>query len=98
MKKKIGLTLAICLIFLGFNFSADIVYLSELASTIYKIQRTEADITDYKFFDNIEIPKSKNPQAWPIHKKYNIQLLLFIYLLMASLLILQDLFWMEILL
>ena len=71
MKKKIGLTLCVCLIFLSFNFSSDIVYLSELVSTIYKIQRTEADITDYKFFDNIEIPKSKNPQAWPIHKKYN---------------------------
>ena len=71
MKKKIGLILAICLIFLSFNFNSEIVYLSELVSTIYKIQRTEADITDYKFFDNIEIPKSKNPQAWPIHKKYN---------------------------
>ena len=71
MKKKIGLTLSVCLIFLSFNFSSDIVYLSELVSTIYKIQRTEADITDYKFFDNIEIPKSENPQAWPIHKKYN---------------------------
>ena len=58
MKKKIGLTLSVCLIFLSFNFSSDIVYLSELVSTIYKIQRTEADITDYKFFDNIEIPKS----------------------------------------
>ena len=71
MKKKIGLIISFCLIFLSFNFSSDIVYLSELVSTIYKIQRTEADITDYKFFDNIEIPKSKNPQAWPIHKKYN---------------------------
>ena len=71
MKKKIGLILTTCLIFLSFKFSSEIVYLSELVSTIYKIQRTEADITDYKFFDNIEIPKSKNPQAWPIHKKYN---------------------------
>lgn len=71
MKKKIGLTLAVCLVFLSLNFSSEIIYLSELVSTIYKIQRTEADITDYKFFDNIEIPKSKNPQAWPIHKKYN---------------------------
>ncbi len=40
-----------------------------------KIQRTEADITDYKYFDNIEIPKSKNPQTWPIHANYNQTLL-----------------------
>ena len=71
LKSKIGLVLALFLIFGGFNFSSDIIYLSELVSAIYKIQRTDADITDYKFFDNIEIPKSKNPQAWPIHKNYN---------------------------
>ena len=71
LKSKIGLALALFLIFGGFNFSSDIIYLSELVSVIYKIQRTDADITDYKFFDNIEIPKSKNPQAWPIHKNYN---------------------------
>ena len=71
LKSKTGLVLALFLIFGGFNFSSDIIYLSELVSAIYKIQRTDADITDYKFFDNIEIPKSKNPQAWPIHKNYN---------------------------
>jgi CubicO group peptidase (beta-lactamase class C family) len=71
LKSKIGLVLALFLIFGGFNFSSDIIYLSELVSAIYKIRRTDADITDYKFFDNIEIPKSKNPQAWPIHKNYN---------------------------
>ncbi|MDA7810080.1 beta-lactamase family protein [Flavobacteriaceae bacterium] len=71
MKKKIGIILAFLLIFLNFNFSSDIIYLTELVSTIYKIQRTEADITDYKYFDNIEIPKSNTPQAWPIHKNYN---------------------------
>ena len=71
MKKKIGIILAFLLIFLSFNFSSDIIYLTELVSTIYKIQRTEADITDYKYFDNIEIPKSNTPQAWPVHKNYN---------------------------
>tara|TARA_B100000768_G_scaffold123624_1_gene114381 strand:- start:4639 stop:5760 length:1122 start_codon:yes stop_codon:yes gene_type:complete len=71
MKKKISLMLALFFIFLSFNYSSDIVYLSELVSTIYKTQRTDADITDYKFFDNIEIPKSQNPQPWPIHKNYN---------------------------
>ena len=71
MKNKFGLILAVLLIFLSFNFRSDIVYLSELISTIYKIQRTKADITDYKYFDNIEIPKSTDPQPWPLHKKYN---------------------------
>ena len=71
MKNKFGLILAVLLIFLSFNFRSDIVYLSELISTIYKIQRTKADITDYKYFDNIEIPKSENPQPWPVHKNYN---------------------------
>ena len=51
--------LALFLIFMSLNFSSDLVYLSELLSTIYKIQRTEADITDYKFFDNIEFLKVK---------------------------------------
>ena len=52
-------------------FRSDVIYLYELVSTIVKIQRTEADITDYKYFDNIEIPESTNPQPWPLHEKYN---------------------------
>ena len=71
MKKKIILLFTICSIYLSFQYSSDILYLSELISTVYKTQRTEADITDYKFFDNIEIPKSSNPKSWPIHKSYN---------------------------
>ena len=47
--------------------------MSELASTVYKIQRTKADITDYKYFENIEISKSNSPKPWPIHKNYNIK-------------------------
>lgn len=35
------------------------------------MQRTEADITDYKYFENIEISKSTSPQPWPIHNNYN---------------------------
>ena len=34
MKKKIGLMLALFLIFMSLNFSSDLVYLSELLSTI----------------------------------------------------------------
>ena len=72
-KNKIGLIISLFLIFSGFHFSSEIIYLSELASTVYKIQRTKADITDYKYFENIEISKSNNPKPWPIHKNYNIK-------------------------
>ena len=65
------LNIALILIFGGFIFSSEIVYFSELIGTVYKIQRTEADITDYKYFDNVEITKSSTPQKWPIHKNYN---------------------------
>jgi porphobilinogen synthase len=68
---KSKISLIIILIFGGFIFSSEIVYFSELIGTVYKIQRTEADITDYKYFDNVEITKSSNPQKWPIHKNYN---------------------------
>ena len=71
LKSKIAFTVALLLIFGGFNFSSEIVYFSELIGTVYKIQRTEADITDYKYFQNIEIAKSSAPQKWPIHKSYN---------------------------
>ncbi|MDA8733957.1 beta-lactamase family protein [Flavobacteriaceae bacterium] len=73
LKSKIGLIISLFLIFCGFNFSSEIIYLSELASTVYKIQRTKADITDYKYFENIEISKSNSPKPWPIHKNYNIK-------------------------
>ena len=75
MKKKTLYIVALILVFLCFQFNSELFYLSELAKTIYKIQRTEADITDYKYFDNIDIPKSKTPQSWPIHENYNQTLL-----------------------
>ena len=71
LKSKIAFIVALLLIFGGFNLSSEIVYFSELIETVYKIQRTEADITDYKYFENIEIAKSSVPQKWPIHKSYN---------------------------
>ena len=71
MKKKIFTVILLIFIALSFRFSSDLYYLTELASTIYKIKRTEADITDYKYFNNIEIPKSTNPQPWPFHKNFN---------------------------
>ena len=72
-KNKAGLIIAIVITLVGLNFSSEIIYLSELASTVYKIQRTKADITDYKYFENIEISKSNSPKPWPIHKNYNIK-------------------------
>ena len=71
LKSKIALIVALLLIFGGFNLSSEIIYFYELIGTVYKIQRTEADITDYKYFENIEIAKSSVPQKWPIHKSYN---------------------------
>ena len=71
LKSKIGLIISLFLIFAGLNFSSDIIYLSELVGTVYKMQRTNADITDYKYFENITLSKSTSPQPWPIHKDYN---------------------------
>jgi len=59
------------LISLGIFFKSETIYLYDLAKTIVKIKRTKADITDYKYFENIDIPKSKKPQAWPFHKDFN---------------------------
>ena len=59
------------LISLGIFFKSETIYLYDLAKTIVKIKRTKADITDYKYFDNIDIPKSKKPQAWPFHNDFN---------------------------
>lgn len=59
------------LISLGIFFKSETIYLYDLAKTIIKIKRTKADITDYKYFENIDIPKSKKPQAWPFHKDFN---------------------------
>ena len=72
LKSKISLIISLFLIFCGFNFSSEIIYLSELGVTVYKMKRTKADITDYKYFENIEISKSSSPQPWPIHKNYNL--------------------------
>lgn len=63
IKRRFGLILTLCLIFFSFHFSSDIIYLSELIGTVYKMQRTEADITDYKYFENIEISKSTSPST-----------------------------------
>ncbi len=71
MKKKLLAFILIIFVALSLKFQSELFYLKELAQTLYKIQRTEADITDYKYFSNIKIPKSTTPQPWPFHKKFN---------------------------
>ena len=70
--KKIIIIFSISIIIsLGLIFKSETLYLFDLVKTISKTKRTVADITDYKFFDNIDIPKSENPQAWPLHEDFN---------------------------
>ena len=70
--KKIIIIFSISIIIsLGLIFKSETLYLFDLVKTISKTKRTVADITDYKFFDNIDIPKSENPQAWPMHEDFN---------------------------
>jgi len=71
MKKKIGITFGGIIILLAFIIKTDDLYLVDLVKTISKTHRIKADITDYKFFNNIDVPKSENPQPWPIHKSFN---------------------------
>jgi CubicO group peptidase (beta-lactamase class C family) len=71
MKKKIGITFGGIIILLAFIIKTDDLYLTDLVKTISKTHRIKADITDYKFFNNIDVPKSENPQPWPIHKSFN---------------------------
>ena len=46
-------------------------YLIELGAKIIELGRTSAGLEDYVYFDSREIPKSDDPQAWPLHADYN---------------------------
>ena len=46
-------------------------YLIELGAKVIELGRTSASLEDYVYFDSREIPKSDNPQAWPLHADYN---------------------------
>ena len=46
-------------------------FVFQLASKVLETGRTTAGIDDYLFFDNIEIPPSEQPQAWPLRKDFN---------------------------
>ena len=70
--KKVFIIFSISIVIsLGLIFKSETLYLFDLVKTISKTKRTVADITDYKFFDNINIPKSENPEAWPMHEDFN---------------------------
>ena len=71
-RRKSFVIFSSCIILsLGIIFKSETIYLFELVKTIVKIKRTTADITDYKYFDNINIPKSEKPLPWPIHNDFN---------------------------
>ncbi len=71
-RRKSFVIFSSCIIIsLGIIFKSETIYLFELVKTIVKIKRTTADITDYKYFDNINIPKSEKPEPWPIHNDFN---------------------------
>ena len=71
-RRKSFVIFSSCIILsLGIIFKSETIYLFELVKTIIKIKRTTADITDYKYFDNINIPKSEKPEPWPIHNDFN---------------------------
>ena len=46
-------------------------YLIELGAKVVELGRTSAGLEDYVYFDSREIPKSDDPQAWPLHADYN---------------------------
>ena len=49
-------------------------YLIELGAKVVELGRTSAGLEDYVYFDSREIPKSDDPQAWPLHADYNSRL------------------------
>ena len=67
-RRKSFVIFSSCIIIsLGIIFKSETIYLFELVKTIVKIKRTTADITDYKYFDNINIPKIIDKYLYPKH-------------------------------
>ncbi|WP_026451190.1 serine hydrolase domain-containing protein [Aequorivita capsosiphonis] len=57
-------------IVIGLYFTGN-AYILKGIWVVYLHGHTTAYIDDFKYFENDEIPASKNPQPWPIHKDYN---------------------------
>ena len=71
IKKIIQPTIFILLGIVALLFATGNGFVFQLASKVLETGRTTAGIDDYLFFDNIEIPPSEQPQAWPLHKDFN---------------------------
>ena len=71
IKKIIQPTILILLGIAALLFATGNGFVFQLASKVLETGRTTAGIDDYLFFDNIEIPPSEQPQAWPLHKDFN---------------------------
>ena len=71
IKKIIQPTIFILLGIVALLFATGNGFVFQLASKVLETGRTTAGIDDHLFFDNIEIPPSEQPQAWPLHKDFN---------------------------
>ena len=71
MKKIIQPTVIILLVIVALLFVTGNGFIFQMVSKVLETGRTTAGIDDYLFFDNIEIPASEQPQAWPLHKDFN---------------------------
>ena len=63
--------LAVLVILVAGLFISGYGYLIELGAKVIELGRASAGLEDYVYFDSREIPKSDNPQAWPLHADYN---------------------------
>ncbi len=71
IKKIIQPTIFILLGIVALLFATGNGFVFQLTTKVLETGRTTAGIDDYLFFDNIEIPPSEQPQAWPLHKDFN---------------------------
>ncbi len=70
--KKIILTLtAIVLLLVAALYIFDYDYLIKGIRTVYMNGHKTAFLDDYKYFDNRVMPKSAQPQPWPVSSAYN---------------------------
>ncbi len=66
-KGLIGLILLLILL----AYLTDYEYILKGVRVVYMTGHTTAFIDDYPYFENMELPASTKPQAWPKHTKYN---------------------------
>lgn len=63
--------IGLILILIALAYITDYEYILKGVRVVYMTGHTTAFIDDYPHFENMEIPASKNPQAWPQHAHYN---------------------------